>query len=189
MKPSILLLFTALLLLSCKKEPYVNLVATLTPENTVVAAYEGAPLVMTLNFDKKLSEPIQLEGKIYNNYNHYINDNDYQHFLEYSTDLGASWEKGEESFRVTIPKNTPHIKLRINTNDDNDVELHETFGFEISKAPNQPNVELLNITIPFELKVLDNEPVERNPSNEIIISFDVAGNQLKPLAVAEFLIF
>ena len=69
------------------------------------------------------------------------------------------------------------------------MELHETFGFEISKAPNQPNVELLNIAIPFELKVLDNEPVERNPSNEIIISFDVAGNQLKPLAVAEFLIF
>jgi hypothetical protein len=63
MKPSILLLFTVLLLLSCKKDPYVNLVATLTPENTVVAAYEGAPLVMTLNFDKKLSEPIQLEGK------------------------------------------------------------------------------------------------------------------------------
>jgi hypothetical protein len=69
------------------------------------------------------------------------------------------------------------------------VELHETFGFEISKAPNQPNVELLNIAIPFELKVLDNEPVERNPSNEIIISFDVTENQLKPLAVAEFLIF
>jgi hypothetical protein len=64
MKPSILLLFTVLLLLSCKKEPYVNLVATLTPENTVVAAYECAPFVMTLNFDKKLSEPIQLEGKI-----------------------------------------------------------------------------------------------------------------------------
>lgn len=189
MKPSILLLFTVLLLLSCKKEPYVNLVATLTPENTVVATYEGTPLVMTLNFDKKLSEPIQLEGKIYNNYNHYINDNDYQHFLEYSTDLGAKLKKGEESFRVTIPKNTPHIKLRINTNDDNDVELHETFGFEISKAPNQPNVELLNNATPFELKVLDNEPVERNPSNEIIISFDVAGNQLKPLAVAEFLIF
>lgn len=114
------------------------MVATLTPENTVVAAYEGAPLVMTLNFDKKLSEPIQLEGKIYNNYNHYINDNDYQHFLEYSTDLGANWKKGEESFRVTIPKNTPHIKLRINTNDDNDVELHETFGFEISKALTNP---------------------------------------------------
>ena len=104
MKPSILLLFTALLLLSCKKEPSVNLVATLTPENTVVAAYEGAPLVMTLNFDKKLSEPIQLEGKIYNNYNRYINDNDYQHFLEYSTDLGANWEKGRKTFGLPFQK-------------------------------------------------------------------------------------
>ena len=135
MKPSILLLFTALLVLSCKKEPYVNLVATLTPENTIVAAYEGPPLVMTLNFDKKLSEPIQLEGKICNNYNHYINHNDYQHFLEYSADLGANWLKGEENFRVTIPKNTPHIKLRINTNDDNNVELHETFGFLNHQSP------------------------------------------------------
>jgi len=62
---------------------------------------------MTLNFDKKLSEPIQLEGKIYNNYNHYINDNDYQHFLEYSTDLGANWKKGGGKLSGYHPKKHP----------------------------------------------------------------------------------
>jgi hypothetical protein len=104
MKPTFLLLLGTLLFFNCKKDSYTNLSATLSPDSSFITAYEGDPLIMNLSFDKKLSEPIQIVGKIHNDHTNFINQEDYHPFLEYSTDLGKTWRKGKGSYSIIVQK-------------------------------------------------------------------------------------
>ena len=104
MKHTYLLLLGILSFSSCKKDSYTNLSATLSAESSFITAYEGDPLIMNLSFDKKLSEPLQIVGKIHNDHTNFINKEDYHHFLENSTDLGKTWHKGSGSYNISVPK-------------------------------------------------------------------------------------
>lgn len=112
---------------------------------------------MNLSFDKKLSDPLQIVGKIHNDHTNFINKEGYHHFLEYSTDLGKTWHKGSGGYNISVPKKTDYLKLRIATLDDSDIGVNEFFDLELSKASGQNNLGVFNAPPHFEMKVIDNE--------------------------------
>lgn len=162
-KTKIVLIFIGLSFLSCKKEGYVNLEATLTNESNYINALEGDPLVINLRFDKKLSEPLVLNGTFYTDDDFSVNNADYEQKLEYSIDFGKTWKSNNSGHSIEIPAKTEQFKLRIPTKDDDDFEvLHEAFDFVLDKGRHQNNLTLMGLPFYYQMGIIDNEDVERS---------------------------
>ena len=155
--------------LCCKKERYVNLEAALIPDTKRVTAIEGNPLVVSITLDRKLSEPLILDGTVYSDHGASINASDYEEKLEYSTDYGKTWYTNRSGLSVEIPANSKQFKLRLTTNEDTDYEvLQEDFTFVLEKAREQELLTLSGMPLYFEMGVIDNEAVERSNDDAIM---------------------
>jgi hypothetical protein len=168
-KTKIVLIFIGLSFLSCKKEGYVNLEATLTSDTKRITAIEGDPLIINITLDKELSEPLVLRGTVFPDYGASINASDYENKIEYSTDFGKTWHTNRSGLSVEIPANSKQFKLRIVTNEDTDYEvLLEGFTFVLEKAGEQDLLTLSGMPLYFQMEVIDNEAVERSNDDAIM---------------------
>ena len=169
MRLKILIILIGLFFLSCKKEGYVNLEAALTSDSNYINALEGDPLIINITLDKKLSEPLVLNGRVFSDVDFPVHANDYDQKLEYSTDFGKTWHTNRSGLSVEIPAKSEQVKLRIATKEDTDYEvLYENFDFVLDRAIQHDNLTLTGLPLHFNMGIIDNEVVERSFDNTIM---------------------
>ena len=149
-------LISLVLYTSCKKDEFVNLKATISGENTFIGTNEGSPLVYNISLSQELSEDLPINISIDTSETiKYISADDYNPIFEYSSDLGRTWRKGTAT-SVLFPKRTKDLKVRLNTIDDEKIEVHEEFTIMFTvDADTQFNIS--GSISPIKCIVEDNE--------------------------------
>ena len=168
------LVAVALMLFSCNKEDeFKNLNTTISGESTLLGTVEGGAVIANVNLSEELSEDLILDVKIeIDSINNYINPEDYNPNIEYSTDLGSTWTKAVNQ-QIIFNKEKRSLKIRIKTIDDDKLEFHEAFDLVLTPKPGAK----LNVAgeIPtIRVNVEDNEP--DNATNIMGALFEIDAN-------------
>ncbi len=145
--------------MGCQKSEFVNLTSSISSDNNIIGVTEGDALIVNVNLTDELTEDLTLELKINRDLESgtYIDLDDFQNYFSYSADAGETWIRGTKN-EVILPKRTNILKIRLETIDDQKMEVHEKFTLEI--FPKSGNVFKLKGQIaPKEITVYDNEPI------------------------------
>ncbi len=168
MKTSFFYLIAGLLFItaSCSKdddasaeEPIIptNLTSILSTESNAILVNEGRPMIINLNLSKAFSEDLILEGEFKNvSESSYMNDDDLKKEFEYSIDGGINWLSELNKLLIKFPKGKQSLKVRIQTNDDDDREilLEETVLSFIKKTP---DLDIGEEDLNINLSIKDND--------------------------------
>lgn len=159
--PILLCVFT---LMSCKKDSFSNLTAEISSESNQLGTTEGKPVIANILLSEELSEDISLQYTFeIDNIDNFINESDYNPVLEYSNDLGRTWEKAVNQ-KVILKQRNRNLKVRLLTNDDQLIEFHEEFDL-VFQAQVDNKFELTGTIDPIRITVDDNE---ENPIEEAL---------------------
>ena len=136
-KATLQIIFSFLIIISCCKEeattPAINLntTAKITIEKTTKTIEEGDDLIFGISLSEKINKEIAVELQIISDtVVNFINSEDYKSIFAFSADQGKTWTD-ESSRRITIPKETKEVQVRLQTLDDHHLEVHEDLYIEI----------------------------------------------------------
>ena len=136
-KSTLQIIFSFLIIISCCKEeattPAINLntTAKITIEKTTKTIEEGDELIFGISLSEKINKEIAVELQIiFDTVVNFINSEDYKSIFAFSADQGKTWTD-ESSRRITIPKETKEVQVRLQTLDDHHLEVHEDLYIEI----------------------------------------------------------
>lgn len=157
-----------LLFFSCAKDPKEpelknnvpeskNYEAGLTIGPNEISVEEGDKVVLTLNLTQEVSKAFPIHLKIESDtVVNYIDDEDYEALFEYSNDNGVSWKKAEGANAEFAAENRS-LKIRLNTIDDDLLEVHEKFYILVTPNAVTPLILDAPKQAVIEVKVQDNE--------------------------------
>lgn len=118
---------------------------------------EGEDLVFDLKLSHKIDAEITIQiNMIVDTVVNFIDPEDYAPFFSSSIDGGKNWTEGGTS-QVIVPAKTEDLKIRLQTIDDDHLEVHEEMYIEWMIE--EPADILLHgdLYILNKIKVLDNE--------------------------------
>lgn len=170
-----MLLAVACIIFSCNKDDdqFVNLISTLSLENSVIGSTEGSYIFINLSLSDRLSQDLVLEGAFSTEgIDAYINDEDYSKELEYSVD-GREWKKEANPARVIFASGTVTLKIRIETTDDNILETQEFFRFTLTPV-DAAAFTLTNELTGFTGSLIDNEESQGVSEQGVVMEFSLA---------------
>ncbi len=149
-----------LLFVQCRKEENVgvNLSSMLSITASQLNVTEGEEVTFEMNLSEKLSEDLFLNFNFsVVDINNYINKEDYSSNIEMQTEGTSSWRAFPHD-RVLFPANSSAARFRLQTIDDDKLEVTEVVNLTIEKATASSQITLENTT-PFQMRmtVRDNE--------------------------------
>lgn len=144
---------------ACKKDEFINLSSSISIESSQLGTTEGGSVIANLILTEKLSEDVLINVE-FNTEDiiHYINEDDYDPVLEYSDDLGKTWNVESNTNQIRIPALTTNLKIRFNTIDDQKLELHEKVKMVFTPVISD-GVMLTGELDAIEILIKDDEPI------------------------------
>ena len=151
-------ILSSLILTQCKKDEFVNLTSSLSSQTDAITLNEGAYAVIQLSLTEKLTENLNLSFNFSSDgITNYINTDDYSTTVEVQADRESSWRSYPNN-RVVFPAQSTTAKFRIQTHDDDQLEITEQFKLTIEKSMSSSQIILQNtMLLPITVTVNDNE--------------------------------
>ena len=141
-------ILSSLIFTQCKKDEFVNLTSSLSAQTDAITLNEGAYAVIQLSLTERLSEDLNLSFNFSTDgITNYINTDDYSTTVEVQADGESSWRSYPNN-RVIFPAQSTTAKFRIQTHDDDQLEITEQFKLTIEKSVSSSQITLENTMLP-----------------------------------------